>query len=48
MARNINDRLTKLSQRRKGTDRLERVAAASALDILAKSLLSETWDAGCR
>lgn len=44
MARNINDRLTKLNSRRKGTDRLDRVATASYAEVLAKSLVTESWE----
>lgn len=44
MARNINDRLTKLNSRRKGTDRLDRVATASVNDVLTKSLITESWE----
>ena len=44
MARNINDRLTKLNNRRKGTDRLDRVAATSVTDVLTKSLITESWE----
>lgn len=43
MARSINDRLNELDRRRKGTDRLERVAAASQVDVLQKSLLTEGY-----
>ena len=44
MARNINDRLTKLNSRRKGTDRLDRVATESYAEVLAKSLVTESWE----
>jgi len=44
MARNINDRLTKLNSRRKGTDRLHRIATASVNDVLTKSLITESWE----
>lgn len=44
MPRNINDRIAQLNRRRKGTDRLEQVAAASATEVLAKSLLTEAWE----
>jgi len=43
MARNINDRLSQLDARRKGTDRLNRVSASAANDVLAKSLIAESW-----
>lgn len=44
MARNINDRLTQLNSRRKGTDRLDRVATASVNEVLTKSLMTESWE----
>lgn len=44
MARNINDRLTQLNSRRKGTDRLDRVAIASVNEVLTKSLMTESWE----
>lgn len=44
MARNINDRLTQLNSRRKGTDRLDRVATASINEVLTKSLMTESWE----
>jgi hypothetical protein len=43
MARNINNRLSQLAKRRRGTDRLNRVAMDSRQEILAKSLLQESW-----
>jgi hypothetical protein len=43
MARNINNRLSQLAKRRRGTDRLNRVAMDSQQEILAKSLLQESW-----
>lgn len=43
MARTIDERLSKLNARRKGTDRLERVAAASQIDVLNKSFLDESY-----
>jgi len=43
MARNINDRLKQLDTRRKGTDRLGRVASAAANEVLAKSRIQESW-----
>lgn len=44
MARNINDRLAKLNSRRKGTDRLDRLATDSQLEVLQKSLLTEGYE----
>lgn len=44
MARSIDERLAKLSSRRKGTDRLERVAAASVNEVLQKSYVTESWE----
>lgn len=44
MPRKIDDRLAQLASRRKGTDRLTRVATASATDLLIKSLVSENWE----
>lgn len=44
MARNINDRLAQLNSRRKGTDRLDRVATASVNEVLTKSLMTESWE----
>jgi hypothetical protein len=44
MARQINDRLAQLAHRRKGTDRLERVATASVTDLMTKSRVAETWE----
>ena len=43
MARNVNGRLEQLTRRRRGTDRLERLAEDAQRDILAKSLGTETW-----
>ncbi|MGY4305197.1 hypothetical protein ACVIJ6_002440 [Bradyrhizobium sp. USDA 4369] len=43
MARNIGNRLNQLAKRRKGMDRLTRIAQDSQLEIVAKSLQSETW-----
>jgi hypothetical protein len=43
MARNINARLGHLATRRKGTDRLGRLAEDAQLEILAKSLQAEAW-----
>ncbi|MBR0713965.1 hypothetical protein [Bradyrhizobium liaoningense] len=48
MARNIGNRLTKLEQRRKGTDRLTRVAQDSRPDIITKSLQAESWQGRAR
>jgi hypothetical protein len=44
MARNINDRLANLNSRRKGTDRLDRVATDSYPEVIAKSLVTEAWE----
>ena len=43
MARNIGNRLNKLESRRKGVDRLSKIALDSQPDILAKSWLQESW-----
>jgi hypothetical protein len=43
MARNIGNRLSQLSKRRHGLDRLGRVALDSQLDLVAKSALKESW-----
>jgi hypothetical protein len=43
MARNIENRLNKLESRRKGVDRLSKIALDSQPDILAKSWLEESW-----
>jgi hypothetical protein len=43
MARNIGNRLSQLNKRRKGMDRLTRIAKDSQPEILSKSLQSETW-----
>jgi hypothetical protein len=43
MARNIGNRLNKLESRRKGVDRLSKIALDSQPDILAKSWLEESW-----
>lgn len=43
MARDINERLTRLKNRRKGIDRLDRLAESARTDLLAKSILSESW-----
>lgn len=40
---NINDRLTRLNNRRKGTDRLGRLTEAAQLEVLRKSTTSESW-----
>ena len=44
MARNINDRLSELAKRRKGTDRLDKVTAAAAVDIWDSRLITEAWE----
>ncbi|MDP9412548.1 MAG: hypothetical protein M3Q08_00260 [Pseudomonadota bacterium] len=44
MSRNIEDRLARLRTRRKGTDRLERVATAARDEVLAKALVTEGWE----
>lgn len=43
MARDINTRLQQLETRRKGTDRLNRLAMDSQREVLAKSLMTESW-----
>jgi hypothetical protein len=43
VARDINKRLTSLNARRTGTDRLEKIAAAAQIDVLAKSFLEESY-----
>jgi hypothetical protein len=43
MPRNISDRLTRLTNRRKGTDRLGRLTETAQLEVLRKSLQSEAW-----
>lgn len=43
MARNINDRLSQLNTRRKGTDRINRVGTTYVTDVLAKSLIQESY-----
>lgn len=44
MARNINDRLSQLSSRRKGTDRLSRLTEDSRSEILAKAYTVEEYE----
>ncbi len=44
MARSINDRLARLSRRRKGVDRLNRIDTATRDDMLQKSMLAESWE----
>lgn len=44
MARNIDDRLSKLNSRRKGTDRLDHVALGSQIEVLQKRDLREDWE----
>ena len=44
MARNISDRLAQLNSRRKGIDRLEKVAAASATDLRTSQYIAEAWE----
>lgn len=44
MARNIDDRLSNLASRRKGTDRLDRVSLNSVSEVLAKSAVTESWE----
>jgi hypothetical protein len=44
MARDIDERLRALKTRRSGADRLDRVATASVQDVLAKSILGESWE----
>jgi hypothetical protein len=48
MPRNINDRLAELSRRRKGTDRLDRLAPSFSAEVLAKSLQAEDWERRAR
>lgn len=43
MARNIDDRLRALNTRRKGTDRIAKLAADSAAEVLQKSTIQEAW-----
>jgi len=43
MARNIGNRLSQLAKRRKGMDRLTRIAQDSQTEIITKSLQSEAW-----
>lgn len=43
MARNIQDRLTNLRERRSGTDRLTSLNSTFAADVVAKSLLQEDY-----
>lgn len=45
MARNINARLDHLKSRRRGLDRLDRLAADARIDAVAKSLQTEAWQA---
>lgn len=44
MPRHINDRLTELSRRRKGMDRIGRVALQSVDEVLASSRITESWE----
>jgi hypothetical protein len=43
MTRNVNSRLEKLKIRRQGLDRLNRLAQDARNEVLAKSLLAESW-----
>lgn len=43
MARNIGNRLSQLSKRRQGMDRLGRIARDSQIEIITKSALQESW-----
>jgi hypothetical protein len=43
MARNIGNRLDQLAKRRKGTDRLNRIALDSQQEVITKSVLQESW-----
>lgn len=43
MPRSINERLANLRIRRKGLDRIEKIATASAIEFLAESVKQETW-----
>lgn len=44
MARDIDERLSALKQRRSGTDRLDRVSPDLVQDVLAKSVVAESWE----
>lgn len=44
MARNVTGRLSRLNQRRRGTDRLNRVAMDSMSDLIAKAQINESWE----
>jgi hypothetical protein len=48
VARQIQDRLAKLAERRSGTDRLDRLPKVAADSVLAKSLLQESWQKRAR
>lgn len=43
MARDISGRLTRLNARRKGMDRLGELTETAQVDVLAKSIQSESW-----
>ena len=43
MARDINSRLRQLETRRKGTDRISRMSMDGQSEVLAKSLMTESW-----
>lgn len=44
MARDINERLMRLNDRRKGRDRLAQLNESARYDVLAKSLNRESWE----
>lgn len=44
MPRNIEERLTRLKQRRTGCDRLERVTEEARAEVIAKALVREQWE----
>ena len=44
MARDITTRLSRLNTRRKGLDSISRVTTDSAIDLVSKSLLRESWE----
>jgi hypothetical protein len=43
MARPIADRLSRLNQRRKGTDRMDRLTLDEQIDIVARSIINEKY-----
>jgi hypothetical protein len=48
MARDINTRLSQLQNRRRGTDRLGRLALDAQIEVLAKSYIEEDWQKRAR